>query len=210
MVAPATIKKLTDAIDAIAAQIDNADRKPLVVIEVPDVMDQNEVIRRHYKLFPDDRDPEQLIILTTWYANEVGKPKPGENPRVGAAWRSLWIEGAGKHGREAWRRMLGERRIVEKLAELRRNPNEWREIAGWIGITVQDFGVPREQALHALTEADATAEAIEAFHKAIARDIEWKADEERKRYERFPTGAYAGLPEKMTTDQWVTKYGVRA
>jgi len=79
--------------DALADRVEP--RPKQAVIAVPESMDQDAVVKRHLKLFPQDRRAELIVVVRTFLEADPDAPYgEHENPRTSRAWREIARERA--------------------------------------------------------------------------------------------------------------------
>jgi len=61
----------------------------VAVIELPQVMNENAVLERHYRLYPRDRPAELTVTIRRFGGADPDEYREDEDPKISRAWREL-------------------------------------------------------------------------------------------------------------------------
>lgn len=142
-----TIKRLAGEMDALEARFKPARPWRSVAITRAAFSDPEAVERRHYEMFPDDEDPN-VVLVNVFHEIDIGL---GPDLKKDAAWKALAREEMAQLSAADLNRLWGLRTIAHELAGIRSGGQHFA--AEGVGSVVTRYSFPESEALKLMREA---------------------------------------------------------
>jgi hypothetical protein len=131
------VEKLKEVIERLE---DRHNSRGLVMIRVPEALDRDKVVGRHYQLYPLDKGAANIIFIT---GGDPSPPFADTERKENAAWQSVAEEEMAGRSKASVRIEWGQRaiqRAIQKSRQLDAHPPEIFT-AGVVGWLVAQYGV---------------------------------------------------------------------